>query len=70
MQTPDILHPIQPQQLSPKDYFRSLTAAALDCGLLTESRIGQMYAELPALLAARRKMAVSGFAAQEGRFDR
>ncbi len=28
MQTPDILHPIQPQQLSPKDYFRSLTAAA------------------------------------------
>lgn len=52
MQTPDILHPIQPQQLSPKDYFRSLTAAALDCGLLTESRIGQMYAELPALLAA------------------
>lgn len=28
MQTPDILHPIQPQQLSPKDYFRSLAAAA------------------------------------------
>ena len=53
MMTPNplaVFHPIVPERLRAGDYFASLTEEALACGLLTESDLSCLQAQLPELL--------------------
>ena len=51
METPDILHPIKTELLSPKYYFQSLIEQARYCGLLSERELSTMQTDLLLILA-------------------
>lgn len=50
MQTPDILHPIKAEMLSPRYYFQSLIEQASDCGLLSDRELSAIQTDLLLIL--------------------
>nr|WP_251387975.1 DUF6179 domain-containing protein [Mediterraneibacter agrestimuris] len=51
METPDILHPIKKELLSPKYYFQSLIEQARFCGLLSDRDLSVIQTDLLLILA-------------------